>query len=185
MQIYGKHFHNAKDQKEKSSQYVYSTLLTNLASKEMHDLGVSYPVSNACSKSEMRRLLSRERNEAITRRCNGLWFDNVGSGHGPFGPGPIMPGGLAVNAADDENSVNVRPVHVPRAICLAGAEIGVGIKGAGATGTAAQFRQRLSRRRLQPCRVAEQSRRQRKTLSERQNNQLTCEGVDRSWKKYA
>jgi type IV pilus assembly protein PilM len=44
VQIYGKHFHNAKDQKVASSQYVYSQLLTKLASKEMYDLGVSYPV---------------------------------------------------------------------------------------------------------------------------------------------
>jgi type IV pilus assembly protein PilM len=44
VQIYGKHFHNDKKQSAISTQYVYNTLLTALASKEMHDLGVSYPV---------------------------------------------------------------------------------------------------------------------------------------------
>jgi len=43
IQIYGRHYHNAPDEKG-GGQYIYDTLLTKLASKEMHDLGVSYPV---------------------------------------------------------------------------------------------------------------------------------------------
>ncbi len=103
VQVYGKHFHNAKDQKEKSSQYVNSTLLTNLASKEMHDLGVSYPVLIMPAQIEKEKISIPGARRSDTP---GVPF-GPNQVHGPFGPGPIMPGGPAANAADDENSVDV------------------------------------------------------------------------------
>jgi len=45
VQLYGRHYHNADDDKEgEGAQYVRNTLIKALASKKMHDLGVSYPV---------------------------------------------------------------------------------------------------------------------------------------------
>jgi len=44
VQIYGKHYHNAEGEKEDGAQYVRNTLMKALASKKMHDMGVSYPV---------------------------------------------------------------------------------------------------------------------------------------------
>ncbi len=45
MQIYGRHYHNAKKAgaHDDGAPYVIATLMTALASKKMHDLGVSYP----------------------------------------------------------------------------------------------------------------------------------------------
>ncbi len=44
MQIYGRHYHNAKTrQPANGAQYVIYTLMKALASKKIHDLGVSYP----------------------------------------------------------------------------------------------------------------------------------------------
>ena len=42
VQIYGRHYHNARTRP--TAQYVRDTLITTLAGKEMHDMGVSYPV---------------------------------------------------------------------------------------------------------------------------------------------
>ena len=105
MQVYGKHFHNAKDQKEKSSQYVYSTLLTKLASKEMHDLGVSYPVLIMPEQIAKDKInipgAKRSDNPAPV-------FGGVGGPGKGLGGMPVMPGmGAAANAADDENIVTV------------------------------------------------------------------------------
>jgi len=44
VQVYGRHYHNAEGAKLDGAQYVIQTLITNLASAKMHDLGVSYPV---------------------------------------------------------------------------------------------------------------------------------------------
>ena len=43
MQIYGRHYHNANDEEE-GAQYVRKTLMKELASQRMLDMGVSYPV---------------------------------------------------------------------------------------------------------------------------------------------
>ncbi len=43
VQIFGKHYHNASDEEE-GAQYVRKTLMKELASQRMLDLGVSYPV---------------------------------------------------------------------------------------------------------------------------------------------
>ena len=43
MQIYGRHYHNADDEDD-GIQYVRKTLMKNLASQKMFDMGVSYPV---------------------------------------------------------------------------------------------------------------------------------------------
>jgi type IV pilus assembly protein PilM len=44
VQIYGRHYHNANGIKDEGKPYVLHTLMTALASKRMHDLGVSFPV---------------------------------------------------------------------------------------------------------------------------------------------
>ncbi len=95
VQIYGKHFHNDKKQQEVGTQYVYSTLLTKLASKEMHDLGVSYPVLVKPAPNDKEEIVipGPKRSENSVNPVFGPG-NNIGPGHGPLAPGPMTLGGI-------------------------------------------------------------------------------------------
>ena len=107
VQIYGKHFHNAKNQQEVGTQYVISTLLTKLAGKDMHDLGVSYPVLVKPAPTDKEEIVipGPKRSENSGNPVFGS--GNIGPGHGPLAPGPPTLGGLGGGAPDDEKKVNV------------------------------------------------------------------------------
>ena len=87
VQVYGRHFHNAREDKSQGTQYVYDTLLTKLASKEMHDLGVSYPV--------IVQPLPNDHEEIIipSPKRSGAEANKMGTIGGPTGPG-LGHGGL-------------------------------------------------------------------------------------------
>ena len=105
MQIYGKHFHNAKTQREVGTQYVYSTLLTKLASKEMHDLGVSYPVLVKPAQTEKEEIIIPG-----PKRSDNATVQPFGGGNGLGMGGKALGGGPGLGmmpAGDDDKTVTV------------------------------------------------------------------------------
>ena len=105
VQIYGKHFHNARDQKEGGTQYVISTLLTKLASKEMRDLGVSYPVLVKPAPNDKEEIVIPGPKRSDNTASQGF------GGGGGFGGGMKVPLGGPMPgigaAGDDDKKVTV------------------------------------------------------------------------------
>jgi type IV pilus assembly protein PilM len=112
VQIYGKHFHNAKTQRETGSQYVYSNLLTKLAGNDMHDLGVSYPVLVKPAPNDKEEIMipgpKRGDNAAANPFGGGGGLGLGGMGPKGLGNGPVVPGlGVPGAAPDDDKKVTV------------------------------------------------------------------------------
>jgi type IV pilus assembly protein PilM len=93
VQIYGSHYHNARDVVG-GAPYVYETLIKALASKEMHDLGVSYPVLIKPAPNVNKDIVI----PGPKRSGGAATSGPIGPGPMPIGPPPDGKGGMGGTA---------------------------------------------------------------------------------------
>ncbi len=106
VQIYGRHYHNAEDEPD-GARYVRETLIKNLASQEMHDMGVSYPVLIKPERIGPEEIIipSPKRKGAEAGLGQG---GPGGLGAAARGGGGLMSVGGATGVASAEKKVDVR-----------------------------------------------------------------------------